>query len=84
VVPVDVAFANNSTAPVPSPSRHSLARWAPPYSTMPGQLHRLSHFASLGNKADVDEAALFEYWKDIDHTNVIIATSRASRMARPL
>ncbi len=32
-----------------------------------------SHFVSLGNKADVDEVALFEAWADSPHTNVIIA-----------
>jgi len=32
-----------------------------------------SHFVSLGNKADVDEAALLGDWADDDRTNVIIA-----------
>ena len=32
-----------------------------------------SHFVSLGNKADVDEVALFEAWEDDPHTNVIMA-----------
>jgi len=31
-----------------------------------------SHFVSLGNKADVDEVALFQAWGQDDQTNVII------------
>ena len=32
-----------------------------------------SHFVSLGNKADVDEVALLDHWRDDDRTNVIMA-----------
>lgn len=32
-----------------------------------------SHFVSLGNKADVDEIAFIEAWKDDPHTRVILA-----------
>lgn len=72
--PVDVAFANNSTgAGSIAFTSQSGALGAAVLDYALANYIDFSHFASLGNKADVDEAALFEYWKDIDHTNVIIA-----------
>ena len=32
-----------------------------------------SHFVSLGNKADIDEVALLDAWREDAHTNVVIA-----------
>lgn len=72
--PLNASFANNSTdagAIAFTSQSGALGAAVLDYALL--AKINFSHFASLGNKADVDEVALFEYWADNPHTKVIMA-----------
>ncbi|MHB1296483.1 MAG: acetate--CoA ligase alpha subunit [Anaerolineae bacterium] len=71
--PLDACFARNTTGPGSIAfSSQSGALGAAVLDYALAANINLSHFVSLGNKADVDEVSLYEAWADNPHTNVII------------
>ncbi len=72
--PINSSFANNSTAAgnIAFTSQSGALGAAVLDYALANKIN-FSHFVSLGNKADVDEVALFEAWRDNPHTKVIMA-----------
>jgi acetyl coenzyme A synthetase (ADP forming)-like protein len=72
--PLNASFAANSTGagPIAFTSQSGALGAAVLDYALLAKIN-FSHFTSLGNKADVDEVALFEYWGDNPHTKVIMA-----------
>ncbi|MHB0857505.1 MAG: acetate--CoA ligase alpha subunit [Anaerolineae bacterium] len=71
--PLDASFARNTTGPgsIAFSSQSGALGTAVLDYALAANIN-LSHFVSLGNKADVDEVTLYEAWADDPHTNVII------------
>lgn len=72
--PLNASFANNSTAAgnIAFTSQSGALGAAVLDYALANKID-FSQFVSLGNKADVDEVALFEAWRENPHTKVIIA-----------
>jgi len=72
--PLNASFANNSTdaGPIAFTSQSGALGAAVLDYALTAKIN-FSQFVSLGNKADVDEVALFEAWGDNPHTKVIMA-----------
>jgi len=72
--PLNASFANNSTdaGPIAFTSQSGALGAAVLDYALTARIN-FSQFVSLGNKADVDEVALFEAWADNPHTRVIMA-----------
>ncbi len=72
--PIDTSFAVEATGPgtIAFCSQSGALGTAVLDYALAGDIN-LSHFVSLGNKADVDEVDLLNAWREDEHTRVILA-----------